>query len=126
VWSKHILVSTLFLYHPTKHIRATHDVMGIVLYYEAAQLLESLSQRSGSLKAKVYHDTALQSSRTQLYALVSESIKWSPELKDVIEKSNLLAQEKKVVFPCRRWDKMACSNNGTSPVNSCASARARP
>ncbi len=76
--------------------------MGIVLYYEAAQLLESLGHRSGSLKAKVYHDAALQSSRTQLYALVSESIKWSPELKDVIEKSDLLAQEKKVAPPCRR------------------------
>jgi 25S rRNA (cytosine2278-C5)-methyltransferase len=69
------------------------------LYYEAAKVLENPDGRGGSLKSRVYGATDLKSTPAQLYALVSEATKWSPILKDVIEKSGLLREEKKVSRP---------------------------
>ncbi|KAI9799225.1 MAG: hypothetical protein M1825_004868 [Sarcosagium campestre] len=71
------------------------------LYYEAASVLEQASQAGGgSLKSHVYsgrdNNTKLNSSPKQIYALISESTKWSLVLRDVIERSKLLHLEKKL------------------------------
>ncbi len=66
------------------------------LYYEAAQLLDNLNNHRGTLKSRIYNNTSLKSPVPQLYALVSETIKWNSELNEVIERSSLLEHEKKV------------------------------
>ena len=53
-------------------------------------------QTSGSLKSRVFSAKNLKSKPTQVYALVAEGSKWSPILKEVVEKSQLLTLEKKV------------------------------
>lgn len=73
------------------------------LYYEAAKVVEELGRQGGSLKSIVYSGRATRSSPAQLYALVSESSKWSPELSQVIERAGLLSQEKKVPAVCLGW-----------------------
>ena len=67
----------------------------MALYHEASLILEELEDSSSSLKSRVYNKS-LKSPASQLYALVIETIKWSPELSEVIERSELLTQEKKV------------------------------
>ena len=67
------------------------------LYYDAAPLLLSgPGQPSGSLKIRTFGAKNLKSPSTQVYALVSEASKWSPILKEVVEKSQLLVLERKV------------------------------
>ena len=65
------------------------------LYYEASSLIGSNGEQ-GSLKARVYNTKDLKTSPAQLYAVLSEATKWSPILKEVIEKSGLLDHERKV------------------------------
>ena len=65
------------------------------LYYEAASILSDNSA-GGSLKSKIYNVKNLQSNASQIYAVISESLKWSPILKTVIEEAGILALEKKV------------------------------
>ena len=85
------------------------------LYYEAAKVLEEVQNERGSLKSIIFGGKPTRSSRAQLYALVSETIRWSAELSGVVEKAGLLAQERKVggnlCRPqngrlCREWGKM--------------------
>ncbi len=68
------------------------------LYHEAADILSAPATTSngGSLKARIFSNKSLKSQPAQLYALVIESCKWSPVLKEVIENSTLLLLEKKV------------------------------
>lgn len=66
------------------------------LYYEAAQLLTTASDGRGSFKSRIYNSTNLKSNPAHLFALISEASKWSPVLKEVIEKSGLLPLERKV------------------------------
>lgn len=66
------------------------------LYHEAAEFLSPNSSEGGSLKARVFRKKNLKSSPNQIYALVLETCKWSPVLKEVIEKSELLKHERKV------------------------------
>lgn len=66
------------------------------LYYEAAAILANANQIGGSLKSRIYKQKDLKSSPAQIVALVTEASKWSAVLKDVIEKSGLLIEEKKV------------------------------
>jgi putative methyltransferase len=66
------------------------------LYYEAAQVLTNADNSGGSLKSRLYKQTNLKSSPAQLFALISETSKWSLVLKDVIEKCDLLGLERKV------------------------------
>jgi putative methyltransferase len=65
------------------------------LYYEAAALLTNPDKAGGSLKSRIYKKDDLKSSPAQIFALISEAAKWSAVLKDVIEKSGVLAEEKK-------------------------------
>ena len=67
------------------------------LYHEAAEFLIASPTEGGSLKARVFKKkTALKSPPNQLYALVLETSKWSPVLKDVIDKAEVLRHERKV------------------------------
>lgn len=66
------------------------------LYYEAAAVLANPDKIGGSLKSRIYKNKDLKSSPAQLFALIAEASKWSIVLKDVLERSNLLAEEKKV------------------------------
>ena len=69
------------------------------LYYEAAPLIASISDSDDSLKSRIFGSKELKSQPKQVYALVSEAAKWSPFLADVIERSQLLRLERKVVSP---------------------------
>lgn len=66
------------------------------LYYEAAAVLANPNNTGGSLKSRIYKQKNLKSPATQIVALITETSKWSAVLKDVIEKSGLLGEEKKV------------------------------
>jgi putative methyltransferase len=66
------------------------------LYYEAAAVLANTDNTGGSLKSRIYRQKDLKSKPAQLFALITEASKWSPVLKDVIEKTGLLGEEKKV------------------------------
>lgn len=68
------------------------------LYYEAAAILANADKAGGSLKSRIYRQKDLKSPPAQIVALVTEASKWSEVLKDVIEKSGLLREEKKVAF----------------------------
>ncbi|KAH9870062.1 hypothetical protein J1614_006984 [Plenodomus biglobosus] len=66
------------------------------LYYEAAAILANSDSIGGSLKSRIYKKKDLKSTPGQIFALIAESSKWSLVLKDVIEKTRLLSEEKKV------------------------------
>ena len=68
----------------------------MALYNEAALILTTTSDSGGSLKSRIYKSTDLKSNPSHLFALISESSKWSPVLKEVIENSGLLPLERKV------------------------------
>ena len=68
------------------------------LYHEAAALLANSENTGGSLKSRTYAKKDLKNSPAQIYALVSETTKWSPVLKQVVEKSEILKYEKKVFY----------------------------
>ena len=66
------------------------------LYHEAAEILTAPASDGGSLKSRVFRSKSLKSPPNQIYALVLESSKWSPVLKEVVERSELLKHERKV------------------------------
>ncbi|KPM43516.1 hypothetical protein AK830_g3059 [Neonectria ditissima] len=66
------------------------------LYHEAAEFLVGSASEGGSLKSRVFKKKNLKSPPNQVYALVLESCKWSPVIKEVIEKSELLKHERKL------------------------------
>ncbi|KAJ6446420.1 NOL1/NOP2/sun domain protein [Purpureocillium lavendulum] len=66
------------------------------LYHEAAEILASSPTEGGSLKSRVFRKKNIKSSPNQLYALVLETSKWSPVLKEVVESSELLRHERKL------------------------------
>lgn len=68
------------------------------LYYEAAAILANADKAGGSLKSRIYRQKDLKSPPAQIVALVTEASKWSEVLKDVIEKSGVLGEEKKVDY----------------------------
>ncbi|EKG12577.1 hypothetical protein MPH_10242 [Macrophomina phaseolina MS6] len=66
------------------------------LYYEAAGILQNQDNAGGSLTSRIYGKKGLKSKPAAIYALVTESTKWSAVLKDVVENSGILKLEKKV------------------------------
>ena len=66
------------------------------LYYEAEKLLLNADNATGSLKSRIFSAKDLKSKPAQLYALVAEVTRWSPILKDVVERSQILSLERKV------------------------------
>lgn len=75
------------------------------LYYEAASLLANAERVGGSLKSRIYGRKDLKSGPAQVYALISEATRWSVVLKDVIDQTDLLKEERKVsfVFNCNDY-----------------------
>jgi putative methyltransferase len=66
------------------------------LYYEAEAALKNSENAGGSLKSRVYNNKNAKVPPARIFALVAETIKWSPYLKEVVEKADLLKYEKKV------------------------------
>ncbi|KAF2816550.1 S-adenosyl-L-methionine-dependent methyltransferase [Mytilinidion resinicola] len=66
------------------------------LYYEAASILTNADSTGGSLKSRIFNKKDLKSKPAQVFALVTEASKWSGVLKDVVEKSGLLKEERKL------------------------------
>ncbi|MCJ1437474.1 hypothetical protein MMC27_006861 [Xylographa pallens] len=66
------------------------------LYYEAVSFIEPSALQTYSLKSRIYNAKNLKSTPAQIFALVSEASKWSPILKEVVEKSQLLLHERKL------------------------------
>jgi putative methyltransferase len=68
------------------------------LYYEASAILTNQDKKGGSLKSRVFAAKDLKNPATKVYALLVETLKWSPVLKEVIERSEVLRLERKVCF----------------------------
>jgi 25S rRNA (cytosine2278-C5)-methyltransferase len=66
------------------------------LYFDAANVLLNNEGAGGSLKSRTFNNKKLKNSPARVYALIAQTTKWSPILKEVIEKSGLLQTEKKV------------------------------
>lgn len=66
------------------------------LYYEASEIIANGEKKGGSLKSRIFGAKGLKNPPAKLYALTVESLKWSPYLKEVIERSGLLDSETKV------------------------------
>jgi 25S rRNA (cytosine2278-C5)-methyltransferase len=66
------------------------------LYYETADLLKNADGAGGTLKSRVYSRSGLKSKPAQIFALGTEATKWSAVLKEVVERSGVLQEEKKV------------------------------
>ena len=73
-----------------------HATAPMSLYYEAAAVLANSDNIGGSLKSRIFNKKDVKSTPGQIFALIAESSKWSVVLKDVIEKTKLLAEERKV------------------------------
>lgn len=66
------------------------------LYHEAAKVFDHFSsKKGGSLRSLIYQDSTLKSPHTNLYRVVSESLKFKEVLREVIDKSGLLKLERK-------------------------------
>jgi putative methyltransferase len=71
------------------------------LYYEAAEILTTAT-KGGSLKSHVFGKKSWKSDAKALYALTTETAKWSDVLSEVVQKSDLLKREKVASFQCLR------------------------
>lgn len=70
------------------------------LYHEAAQILDTARKGGGSFKTIVFSKKGWKSDSKTLFALTTETAKWSEILSEVIVKSELLNIEKQV---CRSF-----------------------
>lgn len=70
------------------------------LYHETADIL---SASEGNLKTRVFKKKGLKATPQQVYALALETCKWSSILKEVIEASELLRHERKVIKILTRY-----------------------
>ncbi|KAM0334428.1 hypothetical protein ACHAQA_001454 [Verticillium albo-atrum] len=66
------------------------------LYHETAEILSAPATSGGSLKSRIFAKKGLKSPPAQVYALATETCKWSEVLKEVIEKAELLRHERKL------------------------------
>ncbi|KAI0118612.1 S-adenosyl-L-methionine-dependent methyltransferase [Nemania sp. FL0031] len=68
------------------------------LYHETADILSAPSTTGGNLKTRLFgnKNKNLKSPPQQIYALASETCKWSSVLKEVIDSSDLLRHERKL------------------------------
>ena len=69
-------------------------------------MLTNAEKVGGSLKSRIYDKKDLKSNPAQLFALVTEASKWSGVLKEVVERSGVLKDERKVLFvslSCARY-----------------------
>lgn len=66
------------------------------LYHEAADILTQAQANGTSLKSLIFGKKTWKSDQRTLFALASEAVKWSEVLSETIEKTGILAIEKKV------------------------------
>ncbi|KAI1419827.1 S-adenosyl-L-methionine-dependent methyltransferase [Xylaria sp. FL1777] len=69
------------------------------LYHETAEILSAPSSTGGNLKTRLFGKKAKQHVKSppqRIYALASETCKWSAVLKEVIDSSELLRHERKL------------------------------
>ncbi|KAI9847521.1 MAG: hypothetical protein M1838_000847 [Thelocarpon superellum] len=71
----------------------------MALYRDAAAVLDGLNSGDESLKGRIYGRHEFKSSPAQVYALVSETLKWNAVLVEVIEKADLLKFEGRILRP---------------------------
>lgn len=64
-------------------------------YFEAAKVLDKLEAKQGSIKGLIGGLSIPEKDRKRTAALVIETLKYKPVLSDVIEKANLLKEERK-------------------------------
>ena len=64
------------------------------LYHEAAQVLDTAQKGGGSLKSIVFGKKDWKSDPKTLFALTTETAKWSEILSEVLKNSELLKAEK--------------------------------
>lgn len=69
------------------------------LYFDAEAILTAPST-GGSFKSRIYSARNLRASPVQIYALITEALKWDRVLVEVIERADILALERKVSL-CR-------------------------
>jgi putative methyltransferase len=69
------------------------------LYHEAAEILTSARTHGGSLKSLVFGQKTWKSDPKALFALTTETAKWSVVLSEVLQKSGVLTVEKNVSAP---------------------------
>lgn len=89
------------------------------LYYEAAAVLTNAEAAGGSLKNRIFGKKDAKSSPAAIFALVSETTKWSELLSEVVEKSGVLRVEKKVrecVWPHMRRREPASGRDDVTDV----------
>ncbi|KGO74927.1 Bacterial Fmu (Sun)/eukaryotic nucleolar NOL1/Nop2p [Penicillium italicum] len=65
------------------------------LYFDAVAILTAPTS-GGSFKSRIYSARNLRASPAQIYALITEAAKWDTVLADVIDKSGILALERKL------------------------------
>ncbi|KAK4985645.1 hypothetical protein LTR50_005845 [Elasticomyces elasticus] len=66
------------------------------LYYEAEGIMANADNAGGSLKSRIFARKDIKNPPATLFALVTETTKWSSILAEVIEKSGLLQLERKL------------------------------
>ena len=69
------------------------------LYYDAVTILKNKSGQGGTLKSRIYNSKTTaetKSSPAQIYALITETRKWSAVLAEVVDRSGILGLERKV------------------------------
>ena len=77
------------------------------LYNDALSIFENKAGQGGALKSRIYNTvniensnddkrTARKSPPAQIYALITETRKWSPILAEIIDRSEILKLERKV------------------------------
>ena len=66
------------------------------LYNEAASFIDPHHAATGSLKSRIYASKGLKNKPSHIFALGSESFKWSTVISEVIERAGILELENKV------------------------------
>lgn len=81
---------------PHNFFNTTNTFFIMSLYHEAAEILTSSQKNGGSLKSIVFGKKTWKSDPKALFALTTETAKWSVVLSEVLEKSGVLKIEKKI------------------------------
>jgi 25S rRNA (cytosine2278-C5)-methyltransferase len=66
------------------------------LYFEGADVLQSVQESGGSIKSAVFSKKERKCDSKALFALTTEAVKWSQVLSQVIDNSGLLKVERQV------------------------------
>lgn len=112
----------------------------MTIYHEAAHILTTHSEQSGSLKSRIYNNNLntnvkddknklfragntkkSKHDRARLYALIMETLKYQDILNEVIKNSGILKLEKRVVSVCSAIDNPTSSSSFQQHHQTCLS-----